>query len=34
MKMMKIQEKNNDKHAIDYDMIMNKNFDTKINELI
>jgi len=34
MKMMKIQEKNNDKHTIDYEMIMNKNFDTKINDLI
>ena len=34
IKMMKIQEKNNDKHTINYDMVMNKNFDTKIDKLI
>ena len=34
MKMMKIQETNNDTHTINYDMIMNKSFDSTINELI
>tara|TARA_B100001964_G_scaffold75101_1_gene85371 strand:+ start:1010 stop:2785 length:1776 start_codon:yes stop_codon:yes gene_type:complete len=33
IKMMKIQESNNDTHTIDYDMIMNKNLDTAINEI-
>jgi len=34
MKMMKIQETNNDTHSINYDMIMNKNFDPTINKII
>jgi hypothetical protein len=33
MKMMKIQETNNDTHAINYDMIMNKSSDTTINKI-
>jgi len=34
MKMMKIQETNNDTHSINYDMIMNKNFDPTIGKII
>ena len=34
MKMMKIQETNNDTHSINYDMIMNKNFDPTIGKVI
>jgi len=33
MKMMKIQETNNDTHSINYHMIMNKNFDTTIGKV-
>ena len=33
MKMMKIQETNNDTHTINYDMIMNKSLDTTINKI-
>ena len=33
MKMMKIQETNNDTHSINYDMIMNKSSDTTINKI-
>ena len=33
MKMMKIQETNNDTHSINYDMIMNKNFDPTISKV-
>ena len=33
MKMMKIQETNNDTHSINYDMIMNKNFDPSIGKI-
>ena len=34
LRMMKIQEKNNHKHSINYDMIMNKNFDPTIGKII
>lgn len=33
LRMMKIQEKNNHKHTINYDMIMNKSLDTTINKI-